>query len=271
MNKKIALPVILVLCIAIGLIFAVGCTRAEFEESTSTEEPIPTQAPESASAPKTTPNVIQQKVEDMGGGFTEDLKVIKSLAEELGVEVKAISHGGSSITITCQADSYTSFRDYLTALEESSRFTTPIPSPPEGYPNVKGGSITLEPKFQRDISEIYYKGNQALAPMTDSAAIAMLVSIAEKSGIDITPEAGEFRIPAATFSTVKVGGDTYKVMSFKNIQVQGNYDNVIAFISDLDSGATMETMVLTRVTISEVDGKIETRATVDVDIYTKSY
>ena len=53
--------------------------------------------------------------------------------------------------------------------------------------------------------------------------------------------------------------------------VQGNYDNVIAFISDLDSGATMETMVLTRVTISEVDGKIETRATVDVDIYTKSY
>ena len=107
--------------------------------------------------------------------------------------------------------------------------------------------------------------------MSDSDAIALLVSIAEKSGIDITPEAGEFRIPAATFSTVKVGGDTYKVMSFKNIQVQGNYDNVIAFISDLDSGATMETMVLTRVTISEVDGKIETRATVDVDIYTKSY
>jgi hypothetical protein len=263
-------PLGILIVVLITLSSLLGCTSAEFEVSTSREEPNPAQTSEPASAPNTTPDVVQEKVEDMGGSFTEDLMVIRSQAEMLGIEVQLIAHAGDSITLTCQADSYNSFKDYLTNLEESGRFTTPIPYP-ERFPFVKGGSITLKPKFQMDISEVYYIGNQALTPMTDSAAIAMLVSIAEKSGIDITPEPGKFRIPAATFNTVEVGGNTYKVMSFKNIWVQGNYDNIIAFISDLDSGATMETMVLTLVTISEVDGKIEIRATVDVDIYTKSY
>ena len=81
----------------------------------------------------------------MGGGFTEDLKVINSLAEELGIEVGSITHAGSSITFTGQADSYTAFREFVTALEESGRFSTPV-TPPEGYPYVKDGTIKLEPK-----------------------------------------------------------------------------------------------------------------------------
>ncbi len=81
---------------------------------------------------------------DMGGGFTEDLGVIKGEAEKLGVQVKSITHTGNSITIVCQADSYLIFRDYLTALEESGRFSTPIP-PPEGYPYTKEGTIEAEP------------------------------------------------------------------------------------------------------------------------------
>ena len=83
---------------------------------------------------------------DMGGdGFTEDVRVINSKAEELGIAVGSISHGGSRITVACQADNYTAFREYKTALEESGRFLTPI-VPPEGYPYVKGGTIDLEPK-----------------------------------------------------------------------------------------------------------------------------
>jgi len=81
---------------------------------------------------------------DMGGGFTEELEVIKSEADNLGVQVQSITHAGNSITIVCQADSYTIFRDYLTALEESGRFATPIP-PPEGYPYTKAGTIKAEP------------------------------------------------------------------------------------------------------------------------------
>jgi len=267
MNKKIALPVTLVLCIAIGLIFAVGCACVDVDTSNSTQAPIPAPASEPASAPKTTPNVIQQKAEDMESIMAE--------AKRIGVHVQSLSHKGDSITIACQADSYTAFRDYLAALDESGRFSF-VTSPAEVYPYIKGGSIaiTLEPKFQMDISGVYYKVNRALAPMTDSAAIAMLVSIAEESSINVDAESAKFRVPAATLSTVKVGATKYKVMSFKNIQVQGNYDNVMAFISALDSGTTLETMVLTLVTIVdgfEVDGKIETRATVDVDIYSKSY
>ncbi len=82
---------------------------------------------------------------DMGGGFTENLEVITSLAGELGIEVQSITHEGGSITIICQGDSYTTFREYKTALEESGRFFTPI-TPPEGYPYIKGGPIKLEPK-----------------------------------------------------------------------------------------------------------------------------
>ena len=61
------------------------------------------------------------------------------------MKVESITHQASSITITCQTDSYTIFRNYLTALEESGRFVNPIP-PPEGYPYVKDGTIKLEPK-----------------------------------------------------------------------------------------------------------------------------
>ena len=89
---------------------------------------------------------------DMGGGFTGDLEVIQSEAGKLGVRVESISHGVESITLICQADSYITFREYLTALEESGRFTTPIP-PPEGYPYTTGGTIELEPAAASEEAE----------------------------------------------------------------------------------------------------------------------
>ena len=82
---------------------------------------------------------------DMGGGFTEDIETIKSEAERHGIQVESIIHNDEIITIRCQADTYIAFREYLTALEESGRFSTPIP-PPEGYPFTKGGFIKVEPK-----------------------------------------------------------------------------------------------------------------------------
>lgn len=74
--------------------------------------------------------------------FDEDIRVILQEAEKLGVEVSTLSHGGKDINISCMAGDYLSFRDYLTALEESGRFATPIP-PPEGYPYTSGGPIRM--------------------------------------------------------------------------------------------------------------------------------
>jgi len=121
---------------------------------------------------------------------------------------------------------------------------------------------------------------------TDAKAIAILVGIAEKSGIDVTPDSDNLIVPSAAVREEKVGEGTYQVFSFKNISVQGNYDSVMAFISDLDSGETQETMVLKRVAIRQIEvqvvsgevsegeepkieSKIETVATLDVDLYTK--
>lgn len=81
----------------------------------------------------------------MGGSFIEDLQVITNLAEELNIKLGSIDHNGNKITFHGQADSYTNFRKYKVALEESGRFFTPI-TPPEGYPYVKAGSIELETK-----------------------------------------------------------------------------------------------------------------------------
>jgi len=99
----------------------------------------------------------------------------------------------------------------------------------------------------------YDEVNLALAPMTNIAAVAMLVSIAEKSGIDIGANAGKLRISPATVREEKMGVATYQVLSFKNITVQGDYDKVMAFISTLDSGETLKTMVLKKVAIRQVE------------------
>ncbi|MBA7656256.1 hypothetical protein ES703_64176 [subsurface metagenome] len=140
--------------------------------------------------------------------------------------------------------------------------------------------LPSEEELQAEYDEV----NLSLAPMTDSDAIAIIVDIAEKSGIDIDPDSDKLRVPSAKSREEKVGGGTYQVFSFMNISVQGDYDKVMAFISDLDSGEMQETMVLKRVNIRQievqvvseegseepkVESKIETVATLDVDLYTK--
>ncbi|MFC2034381.1 pilus assembly protein PilM [Chloroflexota bacterium] len=85
-----------------------------------------------------------ETIVDMGGGYTADMQVIIDEAEELDVRVSTVAHVGNTITVSCQTDSYITFRSYLAALAESGRFSTPIP-PPEGYPYIKGGTIKLEP------------------------------------------------------------------------------------------------------------------------------
>lgn len=86
-------------------------------------------------------------ITNLGGAFTEDLDTILGEADKLGVQVKSVIHQIDKITITCESDSYFAFRNYLTALEESGRFLTPIP-PPEGYPYTTSGTIIVEPKVE---------------------------------------------------------------------------------------------------------------------------
>lgn len=81
---------------------------------------------------------------NMGSGFSEDLKVINSLAETLGVELLSINHVGSTITVSCQAGDYTVFRAYIAALEESGRFLT-VTAERESFPYLEGGKVTLTP------------------------------------------------------------------------------------------------------------------------------
>ena len=127
-------------------------------------------------------------------------------------------------------------------------------------------------KLQDEYDEV----NRSLSPMTDKDAIAKLVSIAEKSGIDIDESVGKFIVPPVTLSQAKVGGGTYQLLSFRNIHVQGDYDNVMAFISVLDSGEivldsgeTPKTIVMVLKSVATSQTENETVATLDVAIYTK--
>ncbi len=83
---------------------------------------------------------------DMGGGFVEDLETLWNLAKELDVSIPAIEHDGISIRFNCETPSYLVFRQFITALEESGRFRTPV-TPPEGYPYIASGAVTLNPKL----------------------------------------------------------------------------------------------------------------------------
>jgi len=103
----------------------------------------------------------------------------------------------------------------------------------------------------------YEGAMDSLSPMTARDAIAMLVGIAEKSGIDVDPESDKFTVPSATIREEKLGEGNYQVLSFKNISVEGDYESVMAFISDLDSGETLKTMVLRKVAMRQIEVKYE--------------
>ncbi|MBA7669788.1 hypothetical protein ES703_77922 [subsurface metagenome] len=92
----------------------------------------------------------------------------------------------------------------------------------------------------------YDKANSALAPMVRKDAIAKLVDIARESGIDVDSEDVKFDIPPAPDETVarKVGEGSYQVLSFTNVAVKGDYDRVMAFISAIESGEMLKTIVL---------------------------
>ena len=203
----------------------------------------------------------------------KDIKFIMGEAEKIGIQVQSVVHGGDIITVTCSADHYPAFGDYLTALEESGLFSTPIP-PPEGYPYTKTGTIELEPKFQ-DINMSVVDFINQVTSITDSDAIYNLVKIAEESGIDIDPNAGKFVVPSAIFSETKVSEWPCQVLSFRNIQLQSDYQNVIAFISNLgpdkDAGVTLKTAILKSISMDRIEqnGEIEIIAVLSVDIYIK--
>ena len=105
-------------------------------------------------------------------------------------------------------------------------------------------------KLQAEYDEV----NRNLAPLTVKTALDIIVNIAEGSGIDVDPDSSELKIPPLTSPREeKMDGGTYQVLPFKNIKVQGDYDSVIAFISALDSGEKMETLVLTGVDVKQVE------------------
>lgn len=93
--------------------------------------------------------------------------------------------------------------------------------------------------------------NRALSPLEVPAVLEILVGIARESGINVDPEGGKFSIPPpGSPGSVKVGEGNYQVLHL-NIRVQGEPESVMAFISDLDSGETMETLVLKKVQMSQ--------------------
>jgi len=100
----------------------------------------------------------------------------------------------------------------------------------------------------------YDEVNLALAPLAVPDALETIVGIARESGIDVDPASGKLHIPPPSASKgTKVGEGTYQILSCQNIRVQGDHDSVMSFISDLDSGKTMETMVLKRVEVSQIE------------------
>ena len=92
--------------------------------------------------------------------------------------------------------------------------------------------------------------NDALASVGDEhAAVSLLVNIARKSGINVDTSAGKLTIPSPTLGTAKVGGDTFGLISFRTVSIVGSDSSVMSLLSDMDSGKTLESMVLKRAVV----------------------
>ena len=104
----------------------------------------------------------------------------------------------------------------------------------------------------------YDDANLALAPVAIPDALQIVVDIARESGVDVDPANGKFHIPPPSGpQEKKMGESTYHILSLSGIRVKGNHDSVMSFISDLDSGKTMETIVLNKVEIRQIEIGLE--------------
>ena len=100
----------------------------------------------------------------------------------------------------------------------------------------------------------YDGANLALAPVAAPDALQIVVDIARESGVDVDPASRKFHIPPPSGpQEKKMGESTYHILALSGIRVQGSHDSVMSFISDLDSGKTMETLVLKKVSIKQVE------------------
>lgn len=103
----------------------------------------------------------------------------------------------------------------------------------------------------------YDEVNLALSPVPAPAILELLVGIARESGIEVDPAAGKYKIPVfnpvQSYDSIKIGQGNYEVLSLKRIYVQSDYNNILNFISKLDAGEILETMVLRRVEISTIE------------------
>ena len=93
--------------------------------------------------------------------------------------------------------------------------------------------------------------NLSLSPMTTEAILSVLVGLAEDNGINIEPDSSKLKIPPPRSDERKLGTETYAVLSFRNIVVEGEYENVMGFISAIDSGDDLITAVVNRVDITQ--------------------
>ncbi len=115
--------------------------------------------------------------------------------------------------------------------------------------------IVSKPLPNMEELQAKYDGvNLALAPLAIPDALEIIVGIARESGIDVEPANGKFHIPPPSApKEKKMSEGTYQVLSIGGIRVEGGHDSVMSFITDLDSGKTMETLVLTKVETRQVE------------------
>ncbi len=107
-------------------------------------------------------------------------------------------------------------------------------------------------QLKDDYNRVTDNGSFLASIPNEKAAFAKIVEIAAKSGLHTAEAAGKLSIPGLSASNITLGGSTFEVLSFRGIRVQGDNVSVLAFLSDLDNGKTLETMVLKQVSIGYV-------------------
>lgn len=116
----------------------------------------------------------------------------------------------------------------------------------------------------------YEEINQSVSSLTIDVTFQKIVSIAGVSGIDVGPDGSKLLITNFSLGTEKIGETNYSVYSFRDVKVLGEHDKVMAFITNLDSGNNLKTLVMKKVTLSQAGLENEIVASLDFDVYSRS-
>lgn len=112
-------------------------------------------------------------------------------------------------------------------------------------------TVSQKVQISEELQAQYNEAKQSIpAELKEEDVILAVLRIAEARGFDVSIESSDISITSALVRTEKAGQSNYQVLPF-HIAIEGDYDKVMDFISDMDSALTLKTLVVEKLSVTK--------------------